>query len=152
MMRPIKFRGKIKHDGHWVYGSLLIYGDGEHNIFEKREHNYKLDSYNVYPETVGQFTGLKDAKGKEIFEGDIVMSYVIYTTEDEETIEFWRVGEIKYVANGFALMNCTNYEDSNMKCKSDMQPSPKSKNLFPAYRSEVIGNIHDNPEILKCKK
>lgn len=152
MTRTIKFRGKVKHDGRWVYGSLLVYGDGEHNIFVPRQHNYKLDSWNIFPETVGQSTGLKDAKGNEIYEGDIVKSYVVYVTEDEESIEFWRVGEIRYVAGGFALTNCTNYDDLDMVYKSDVQPSPKTKNSFPAYRSEVIGNIHDNPELINNKQ
>lgn len=152
MARPIKFRGKVKHDGRWVYGSLLVYGDGEHNIFVPRQHNYKLDSWNVFSETVGQSTRLKDAKGIEIYEGDIVKSYVVHVTEDEETIEFWRVGEIRYVSGGFALTNCTNYDDLGMVYKSEVQPSPKTKNSFPAYRSEVIGNIHDNPELINSKQ
>lgn len=148
-MRTIKFRGKVKHEGLWVYGSLLVYGDGEHNIFVPREHNYKLDSYNVEPETVGQSTGLKDGIGRELFEGDIVMTYVVFTDEDEITREFWRIGEIRFIAGGFHLTNCTNYDTRSMKEKSDIQPSPKSKFSFPAYRSQLMGNIHDNPELLK---
>jgi phage uncharacterized protein TIGR01671 len=151
-MRTITFRGKVKHDGRWVYGSLLVYGDGEHNIFEQRKHNYKLDSYNVEPETVGQSTGLKDSIGREIFEGDIVMTYVYFTNEEEEDREFWRVGEVRFIAGGFHLTNCTNYDISSMKEKSDIQPSPKSKFSFPAYRSQLMGNIHDNPELLKGGK
>lgn len=151
-MRTIKFRGKVKHAGRWVYGSLLVYGDGEHNIFEQREHNYKLDSYNVDPETVGQSTGLKDSIGRELFEGDIIMTYVIFVNEDEEVREFWRVGEIRFIAGGFHLTNCTNYDTRSMEEESEIQPSPKSKFSFPAYRSQLIGYVHDNPELLKGGK
>lgn len=61
-MREIKFRGKRKDNGEWVYGYLtcnipLIFND-------------KLGSYTVYESTVGQYTGLKDKNGKEIYEGD----------------------------------------------------------------------------------
>ena len=151
-MRTIKFRGKVKHEIHWVLGSLLVYGDGEHNIFMPRAHNYKLDSYNVEPETVGQYTGRKDSIGREIYEGDIVMSYVIFTDEEEIIREFWRVGEIRFVAGSFRLTNCTNYDDREMTIKSDIQPSKKSTYGFPTYRSQILGNIHDNPELLKGGK
>ncbi|MBD5210986.1 MAG: hypothetical protein HDS77_06950 [Bacteroidales bacterium] len=148
-MRTIKFRGKVKGTCDWVYGSLLVYGDGEYNIHVPRKHNYKLDAWNVTPETVGQCTGLKDGKGNEIYEGDIVMTYVVFTNEDEEQREFWRVGEIRFIGGGFSLTNCTNYDDCRMEEKSDIQPSPKSKFSFPKYRSEVIGNIFDNPILIK---
>lgn len=148
-MRTIKFRGKVKGTGEWVCGSLLVWGDGEHNIYVPRENSYKVDPWDVEPSTIGQYTGLKDANGVEIYEGDIVMSYVIFTDEEEFTREFWRVGEIRYVANSFALTNCTNYDLKDMSLKSDIQPSKATKNSFPAYRSEVIGNIHDNPELIK---
>lgn len=106
-------------------------------------------SVKVLPETVGQYTGLKDSIGREIYEGDIVMSYVVFTDEEEITREFWRVGEICFVAGSFRLTNCTNYDDRDMKVKSDIQPSKKSTYSFPAYRSQILGNIHDNPELLK---
>ena len=147
-MREIKFRGKVKGTQDWVHGSLIIYGDGEHNIHVQRKHNFKMDALNVEPDTVGQYTGLKDGNRKEVYEGDIVMTYVLFIDEEEMQREFWRVGEVRFITGGFRLTNCTNYDDCRMEEKSDIQPSPKSTFSFPAYRSEVIGNIFENPILI----
>lgn len=57
MNREIKFRGKVKGRNEWKYGSLLPYADGECNIIT--ETGRRIDTWNVDPETVGQYTGLK---------------------------------------------------------------------------------------------
>lgn len=156
-MRKYKFRGKRIVSGAWVVGDLLQTNEGSvcigvHGQYIDDGMHFN-DMYNETPyvdeDTIGQFSGRIDGKGNEIYEGDIVESYVVFITEDEETIEFWRVGEIRYIGTGFVLTNCTNYDDPGMKNRYEMQPNPKSRYSFPAYRSEVIGNIHDNPELLK---
>lgn len=134
MKREIKFRGKRLDNGEWVYG--YFYEECENTyIIEDRQHQ-KNDlcarniPYRVAPETVGQFTGLHDKNGKEIYEGDIIafmgMHYVIV---------FWSgmfyasVEECnKDIYGGYPLWGCL---DENHEIAG------------------VIGNTHDNPSLLK---
>ena len=71
MKREIKFKAKSIYNGEWVYGDLLHQADGTHIFMGKGENGHTLCP-RVDPSTVCQFTGLKDEKGKEIWEGDIV--------------------------------------------------------------------------------
>lgn len=84
MKREIKFRGYSNEHG-WIYGDLLQYPNGETYIME--HSNGEILSYIVESDTVGQYTGMKDSKGKRIFEGDILggdgCAHVIQYKEDE---------------------------------------------------------------------
>ena len=139
-MREILFRGKRKDNGEWVCGDLLQDKDLEKCYIEYFEYysseNGPQRDYcqcEVIPETVGQYTGLTDKNGKKIFEGDIV--------------------KIKDYSKGCAL----NYEQptSNWVVKWNdkyAQFTIDYMSLLPYKHfdeSEVIGNIHDNPELLK---
>lgn len=122
-MRTIKFRGRDCND-NWHYGSLIQYKSGDVAIANFERYGYECTTMyriNVDPETIGQFTGMTDKNGKEIYEGDIV-KYNKEVTQVKCDIRTARYilfdGRISY-----SLIDDENYE--------------------------VIGNIHDNPELLK---
>lgn len=138
-MREILFRGKRVDDGEWVCGNSIIMlnnpeADKPYDIAIFDEHWQLWQT--VDPETVGQYTGLKDKNGKKIVEGDICKTYFeSYTRSWEEVgvvTEFCGAHGIES-ADGkhfSAFINETVYTRSH----------------------EVIGNIHDNPELLEDKE
>lgn len=138
-MREIKCRGKGIADNEWYYGDLIIANDTDRsrhyyiitNEYSDKDGNIpngiKLDTCNspeVVPETLEQYTGLKDKNGKEIYEGDIVKARYFGKKV---------IGEIEFVMGTFAITN---------SAVSDNQ-------MFIFEDKEVIGNIHDNPELME---
>lgn len=125
-MREILFRGKRKDTGEWIYGSLQCFKG--YSIFDTDFKNFVA----VESKTIGQFTGLLDKNGTKIFEGDIVKDSGYILTKDNRVVEW--VGE----SCGFepfsdSLENCGH-------CGGGMMPD----------WTIVIGNIHDNPELIKA--
>lgn len=128
-MREIKFRGKRLDNGEWIYGSLLV----SHFKDDKKERyfitqfsgNYTFE-HEVDPATVGQYTGLKDKNGKEIREGDILLD-----ESGAYAVVGYSMGAF-YVdfGEGFDLQYFT-------ECIHEI--------------CEVVGNIHDDPELLKTE-
>lgn len=129
MSRTIKFRGKIKGINEWAHGSLIIFPDGEYNILSRRsEKSNKLSDWNVDPDTVGQFTGLIDNNGKEIYEGDIIK--LVESSLDTKA-------EIVYNEEMTAF--CLRLQHSNAcGCRS------LGDWCSLGYEITIVGNIHDN--------
>lgn len=144
-MREILFRGKSVNDGEWVYGSLVIttlepVDDApiKHYHIEDMTIGCFLNEFQsglsetVDPNTVGQFTGLTDKNGKKIFEGDIVV--ICYETDGEDFSEIKRVH--------YNAKECCWYPMRWEECCEHCDYYTEVKSI------EVIGNIHDNPELL----
>ena len=144
-MREIKFRGKNLNTKEWVYGDLLQWNDGEtaigvHGQFIDDGYHFN-ENYDKTPyvdeTTVGQYTGLKDKNGKEIYEGDIISVNGKYPKL------------IRYIDEwaSYCLANLTDL-DCDLKTRYWHQVSPC---WWTDYKREikVIGNVYDNPELLK---
>lgn len=129
-MREILFRGKRKDNGEWVYGDLMHKHYNFNTEATKVIHN-NIMKYKVIPETVGQYTGLTDKNGNKIFEGDIIdtpdrlIEVVWLNANSQFDLNFVKFAHDKRIINfrGIEMRNLHSYE--------------------------IIGNIHDNPELLK---
>lgn len=144
--REILFRGKRKDNGEWIEGFLI--SENQINTFIEKEHiefnsylgvteveAYQvLESIEINPDTVGQFTGLKDKNGKKIFEGDICGCFC-------NTQRF----VVKYCEErcGYFFDDCVSsgYSDASPECLGNLRDT-----------IEVIGNIYDNPELLEVEE
>lgn len=138
-MRTIKFRGRRIDNGEWVYGYFVGTTDSVAIIIPFEKVNYDIgyigDSECCYcfPETIGQFTGLHDKNGKEIYEGDIIIEKLKRSRKYSERLVI--------CFDGFEWQGKNEYG------------STTSLSLLSEYHTfEVIGNIHDNPELLKGGK
>lgn len=125
-MREILFRGKRKDCNGWETGDYSNYHCSDGTI----RHYINGFEYEVYPETVGQYTEMKDKNGNKIFEGDIV-------SIDSDVKEIFNVddGEVRYGWGGFYVKEFSSLCSLNTLSSYDH-----------VFRGEVVGNIHDNPD------
>lgn len=144
-MREIIFRGKRIDNGEWVEGFYTCFNGKEHRIYsgyaETDCGDYYPDWDNIDPETIGEYTGLTDSNGKKIFEGDIIKS-----------------GSYEFLVSHGKCGGCDN-TDNYGYIGFHLEPANEETKLYMGYglrddicyytEAEVIGNIHDNPELLK---
>jgi hypothetical protein len=153
MNREIRFRGCDKN-GKWYY-SLLLYKESRSLVPEiviSYTEKVGLNTFNmkVLPDTIGQFTGLKDAKGKDIYEGDILR----LTIPDGSIRHF----VVEWATEDRKLMPLSRFEhDGNDIRISGWCFNWNGHRLYPTVIDgipdnevmTIVGNIHDNPELLK---
>ena len=137
-MREILFRGKRSDTGEWIYGDLRQDKDLETAYIGGWDYftaDYALQrepfEYPVSPETVGQFTGLTDKNGNRIFEGDIIEAHFDELFPDLATTLI-----VVWSDYGWFGRDMEGNVDS-LECK------------WVSDFFEIIGNIHDNPELLE---
>ena len=135
-MREIKFRGKRIDNGEWVYGYYFIEErDIEDGIIWRdipqiqQRYGDHYQYFDVIPETIGQYTGLIDKNGREIYEGDIVR------------IDDLGIGIVDYEEGRFAMRRREERFCWPVYCRIDHSP----------FVPEVIGNIYENPELLEVR-
>ena len=138
-MREILFRGKSVTDGRWVFGDLSNYGDYK-TITTLKDFSI-IDSCEVIPETVGQYTGLKGKKnGKKIFEGDI-LSIKCADGKSRLYPVYFGTYHVDGFGNNFHIGFYIKYFDEDISLGFLADSNDQTD-------FEAIGNIYDTPELL----
>lgn len=141
MKREITFRGKRKN-GQWVYGSLVVSENINPAIYYEVGKGLAklLDWCYVKPDTIGQYTGLRDKNGVKIFEGDFVC--FSYIADGINPIEIECLAKVIFEDGSF-MIKCVKGHVHN-----SMQRALFAMDYFN-IKVEVVGNITDNPELMK---
>lgn len=154
-MREILFRGKRADNGEWEYGDLWCnpYGKRVVCIVSPINDQGTTGGNEVDPETVGQYTGLTDKNGRKIFEGDIVDLFGMKGKVVQECgafgIGFMKTIDYDLLESKIPFNNSANFcfNDNFISFWEVFWNYEQDDN--PLYEVEVIGNIYDNPELLK---
>ena len=140
-MREIKFRGKRVNGGEWVKSMTISHGTIERKMSKVFFEINPGKWVGIIPNTIGQFTGLKDKSGKEIYEGDLIKApsgriyAVIFSTwKHEEKREFPKVIDL-YEHTGW----CISLDGVNPCELLDSE----------VCQGSIMGSVYDNPELLK---
>jgi len=157
MSREIKFRGKSKRTGQWIYGDLLTSPNGLLKYIVQKSNFNGAFLENLAPEEVeygsaGEYTGLKDKNGKEICEGDILKAsseFKIVLSSGEKVHEpNWEIMDVIFHEGAFKTVIVNQFNRYFGKLPS--KPHHIHADLIAEY-DEVIGNIYENPELLEDK-
>lgn len=140
MTREIKFRGKAKLDGKWWFGNLVSKDTRGRTQINNPDYGGCFD---IDPNTIGQFTGLYDKNGKEIYEGDIVYIRMNDGSDCNCVIGY----DINNLA--FGIMDEYAYRSMLDGYRKDYDNEFMLRLYKDSRIFEVIGNIYDNPELLK---
>lgn len=147
MDREILFRGKLEYNGKWIYGDLLQYEDGDVAIFGDKLSSFGCECTEmskrdrVNPDTIGQYTGLKDKDGNKIFEGDIVHLKGDGYDGAKVGKDYYRV--VTFHEGSF----CLSIEDGvHYPLHTPIYEHCDSHSIVNWV---VVGNVTDNPEIIK---
>lgn len=147
-MREILFRGKRRDNGEWTYGSLLkpIFGAKPAILQDASvDDSCRLDfEYHfVDPAAVGQFTGLTDRNGKRIFEGDIIKTRYANVPKADF------IEEVVFHNGRFCALYKKLGCEMWQRLADGVPHHPGDRSAYMEW-CEVIGNIHDNPELLEA--
>ena len=123
-MREILFRGKRIDNGEWEYGGCVS-TENEVFLIYNQTHSIDLEPHTVEKRTIGQYTGLTDRNGKKIFEGDIVST-----------------------VDGNYLVFCDDYAGFHFEIRRELTGGYIKLESLSFYECEVIGNIHDNQDLI----
>jgi uncharacterized phage protein (TIGR01671 family) len=137
-MREIKFRGKCDYGNEWFNG-FFIQSEDSSIIIHECEDVHDMQWKVVIPETVGQFTGIKDKNGNDIYEGDILK-----TSKNDIYTVFYQNGGFCIESNPSSFGLGSQCKSNPTESLSDMQTSS-----YVSNQCVIIGNIHDNKELLK---
>ena len=143
-MREILFRGKRTINGDWLYGDF-VHGNERKSlrdsIFVYDSETQSFNDYEINPSTLGQYTGLTDKNGKRIFEGDI-----LHISKIANGLGGYYQPPLDYPVNVVVKWDLCAWMWETL-CEDKRYIS--FPDAWCHYECEVIGNIHDNPELVE---
>lgn len=154
-MREIEFRGKSLVTNNWVYGNYIIdkWGDSNNEIIYGILQDRTAPDYlknwipvRVNPNTVGQYTGLKDKNDKKVFEGDVIRMHYFFNNYDPISL-----GAFEDEAEIIGVVKCELLDGFYVETVDDHSICYLQWVEEPTEELEVLGNIYDNPELLEVE-